>query len=80
MRDAKDRWEKVGHPMGTIRQYRSDWNTHVPDAVGAIACREVGIEHYTAIFNQLNEERASEQVIDDLRCNRHGAPVGGGIR
>jgi hypothetical protein len=48
MRDAKAHWEKVGHPMGTIRQYRSDWNTHVPDAVGAIACREVGIEHYTS--------------------------------
>jgi integrase len=64
MRDAKAHWEKVGHPTGTIRQYRSDWNTHVPDAVGAITCRELGIEHYTAIFNQLNEKRASEQVID----------------
>jgi integrase len=64
MRAAVKHWEKVGHPTGTIRQYRSDWNTHVPPAIGAVRCREVGISHYTAIFNRLNEERASEQVID----------------
>jgi hypothetical protein len=64
MRDARDHWENVGHPTGTIRQYRSDWNAHVPDKIGAVTCHEVGIAHYSAIFNQLNEERTSEQVID----------------
>ena len=64
MRAAVKHWETVGHPTGTIRQYRSDWNTHVPSAIGAVRCREVGISHYSAIFNRLNEERASEQVID----------------
>jgi hypothetical protein len=64
MRDARDHWEKVCHPTGTIRQYRSDWNTHIPAKIGAVPCREVDISHYTAIFNKLNEERASEQVID----------------
>jgi hypothetical protein len=64
MRDARDHWEKVGHRTGTIRQYRSDWNAHVPAVIGGVACRDVGIEHYSAVFNRLNEKRASEQVID----------------
>src|SRR4051812_36971771 len=64
MRAAVKHWRKVGHPTGTIQQYRSDWNTHVPPKIGAVPCREVEISHYTAIFNQLNEEQASEQVID----------------
>jgi integrase len=64
MRAAVKHWRKVGHPTGTIQQYRPDWNTHVPPKTGAIPCREVDISHYTAIFNQLNEKQASEQVID----------------
>ncbi len=64
MRGAVAHWRKVGHPTGTIQQYRSVWNTHVPSKIGAVPCREVDISHYTAIFNRLNEEQASEQVID----------------
>jgi hypothetical protein len=64
MRAAVKYWRKVGHPTGTIQQYRSDWNTHVPPKIGAVPCREVDISHYTAIFNQLNEKQTSEQVID----------------
>ncbi len=64
MRAAVKHWMKVGRPTGTIQQYRSDWNTHVPPEIGAVRCRDVDISHYTAIFDELNEEQASVQVID----------------
>ena len=63
MRAAVAHWEKVGHPTGTIRQYRSGWNAHVPATI-ATPCREVGIVHYAAVFNALNEERAPQHIID----------------
>ncbi|SDO33013.1 Phage integrase family protein [Klenkia soli] len=63
MRAARDHWEAVGRPPGTIRQYRSNYNTHIPESVGAKLCHDADISTWTAIFDNLNRARASEQVV-----------------
>jgi integrase len=78
MRAARDHWTTVGHPTGTIRQYRSDWNAHVPGKIGATPCREVGIATYAAIFNGLNAERAPQHIIDAV-ARTLGAVINFGV-
>jgi integrase len=58
MRDYVAHLEKAGAPQGTIRQYRSNWNTWVPEDVGAVPCGEAAFWHYTTIFTGLTEARA----------------------
>jgi integrase len=51
----------------------------VPAEIGAVVCREVGIVHHSAIFNQLNAERADEQVIDAVSRTLGAAVVKFGV-
>lgn len=78
MRAARGHWEKVGHPTGTVRQYRSNWNAHIPQLVGDTACREVAVAHYAAIFNALNKKRAPQPTIDAV-ARTLGAVVSFGV-
>lgn len=48
-----DDLRRSGEPEGTVRQYKSNWNVWVPDAVGGIPCGLAELEHFTAIFNEL---------------------------
>lgn len=46
-----DERREDGTPEGTVRQYLSDWNTWVPDAVGEAPARQVTFTHWRAIFD-----------------------------
>lgn len=63
---ALDALRKEHAPEGTIRQYKSDWNVHVPAEVGAVRCRDTEMYHFTSIFSGLVAAKASEQVIKNV--------------
>lgn len=49
----------AGDPEGTVRQYKSNWNTWVPAEVGEVLCRDAAIEHVSAILSGLSAEKSS---------------------
>ncbi|GAA4597852.1 hypothetical protein GCM10023107_42600 [Actinoplanes octamycinicus] len=63
---ALDTLRKERAPEGTIRQYKSDWNVHVPAEVGAVRCRDTEMYHFTSIFSGLVAAKASEQVVKNV--------------
>lgn len=63
MQDMLIQMRAAGDPEGTTRQYKSNWNTWVPEDVGGTRCLEVGIEHWTAIFDHANAEKAGDGTI-----------------
>ncbi len=63
IQDLLDHLREIDAPEGTVRQYKSDWNTWVPHLIGATACREAGLWHWTSIINGLNKAKASESRV-----------------
>jgi integrase len=57
---------KAGAPQGTIRQYKSNWNTWIPDDLGAARCRSVSLQHHTALLDHLGDNGASEQTVKNV--------------
>lgn len=55
---------KAGAPEGTVRQYKSNWNTWVPAEVGSVPCSEAGIEHLSAILSGLSANKSSLGTIN----------------
>ena len=47
-----------GAPEGTVRQYKSNWNTWVPAQVGATECGLARLWTYTAVFDALGKAGA----------------------
>jgi hypothetical protein len=70
VQDTLDTLRAEGAPEGTVRQYKSEWNTHVPSDVGAVRCGDTAIWHFTRVFSTTlqgtAEERASEQVVKNV--------------
>lgn len=54
-----DEKRSAGDPQGTVRQYKSNWNTWVPPELGSVVCADAGIEHVSALMSLLAEQRAS---------------------
>jgi hypothetical protein len=53
-----DEMRESGSPEGTIRQYRSNWNTWVPEEVGTVLCRDAGIGDLSKVTQQLGAKKA----------------------
>lgn len=51
---------------GSIRQYKSNWNTWIPDEVGQTLCLEADLGTWTAIFDHANAEGATEPTIRSI--------------
>ena len=67
MQDMLAAMDTAGEPEGTIRQYKSNWNTWVPANIGAkVRCLDVDIRHWAAIFDQANAEGASESTVKNI--------------
>lgn len=67
MQDMLAAMRTAGEPEGSIRQYKSNWNTWVPAAVGAnVRCLEVDIQHWAEIFDHANAEGASEPTVKSI--------------
>jgi integrase len=58
-----DHLRDIDVPGGTPRQYKSDWNCWVPQAIGEASCRDAGLWHWSEIFNGLNRAKASESRV-----------------
>ena len=65
-KDSLDTLRDEGAPEGTVRQYKSEWNTHVPADIGTVRCADTAIWHYTRVFSSLLQEKASEQVVKNV--------------
>lgn len=66
VQDALDTLRAESAPEGTVRQYKSEWNAHVPADIGAVRCAETAIWHYTRVFSSLVQGKASEQVVKNV--------------
>lgn len=55
--------EAVGAPAGSIKQYRSNWNTWVPREVAFTGCNELTIMQWTGIFDGIVENGGSESTV-----------------
>lgn len=67
MQDMVRDMRAAGGPEGSIRQYNSNWNTWVPEDIGAkVRCLDVDIRHWTAIFTYANANGASESTVKNI--------------
>ncbi|TWH05017.1 hypothetical protein L615_000100001720 [Nocardioides sp. J9] len=66
MQDMLAAMRTADEPEGSIRQYKSNWNTWVPAKIGALRCLDVDIRHWAAIFDHANAEKASESTIKNI--------------
>lgn len=66
MRDMLLQLEEAGDPQGSIRQYRSNWNTWVPEEVGKVSPLDIGPPHWAQIFDYANANKASEQTVKSI--------------
>jgi integrase len=57
---------RASAPEGTIRQYKSNWNTWVPDDLGDAKCHAVSLPHFTALLDHLGANDASEQTVRNV--------------
>ena len=78
VQDLLDHLRAIDAPEGTPRQYKSDWNTWVPQPIGATACRDAGLWHWTAILGGLNKAKSSESRVRAV-ARTLGAVVSFGI-
>lgn len=60
---ALDHLRNTGAPEGTVRQYKSNWNTWVPTEVGSASCRQASLWHWTTVFNGLDKALATEATV-----------------
>jgi integrase len=61
-----DSMREEKQPDGTIASYKSDWNTHMADEIGAVRCRDAALWHYKAVFQRLARAGASEAVVNNV--------------
>ncbi|MDN5896528.1 MAG: hypothetical protein L0H93_21215, partial [Nocardioides sp.] len=67
MQDMLAAMRTASEPEGSIRQYKSNWNTWVPAEIGAkVRCLDVDIRHWAAIFDRANAEGATEPTIKNI--------------
>jgi integrase len=55
--------QAVAIPVGSLKQYRSNWNRWVPIEVRLTPCDELTLAHWTQIFDGLTAEHASAATI-----------------
>lgn len=55
--------EAVGTPTGSIKQYRSNWNTWMPRETAFTGCNELTIMQWTEIFDGIVENGGSESTV-----------------
>jgi integrase len=53
MQSFVDHLRRTGSPVGTIRAYKSNYNTWVPPAVGAVRLHDLRRRHWTTVFDAL---------------------------
>lgn len=61
-----DEMRETGSPEGTVRQYRSNWNTWVPEQVGATRCRDAGIAEVSAILKVLGTKKSTLGTVNSV--------------
>ena len=67
MQDMLAAMRTASDAEGSIRQYKSNWNTWVPPEIGAkVRCLEVDIKHWSGIFDHANAEGASESTVKNI--------------
>lgn len=66
MRDMIVAMREGGDEEGSIRQYKSNWNTWVPESIGSVRCLDVDIRQWAAIFDNANKEKATETTIKNI--------------
>lgn len=59
--------EAVGTPQGTTKQYRSNWNVWVPEAIGRIPSRQADLLDWSRLFMEMEKAGASWQTIRNVR-------------
>ena len=79
MQDMLAAMRTAGEPEGSIRQYKSNWNTWVPaDIGGKVRCLDVDIRHWASIFDNANAEKASRAHRAEHRTDPRRAHGMGG--
>lgn len=64
--DMLNQKRSVESAEGSIRQYRSNWNTWIPDEVALTRCADADITTWTRIFDHANAEGASESTVRSI--------------
>lgn len=58
---------EAGDPEGSVRQYKSNWNTWIPSDVGSkVRCLDADIRHWKAIFDSANSRGATEPTVKNI--------------
>jgi integrase len=55
-----------GGEEGSIRQYKTNYNTWITDEIGHLRCLDAELRHWTAIFDHLNHGKASETTVRNM--------------
>ncbi len=76
--DFIDHLRACGEPEGTIRQYKSNWNTWVPAKVGKTQCGLAQLWHFTVVFNNLSQQHASLGTVRAV-ARTLGAAIAHGV-
>ena len=66
MQDVLIAMRDSGDAEGSIRQYKSNWNTWMPVSIGKVPCLDVDIRQWSAIFDNTNKEKASETTVKNI--------------
>jgi integrase len=80
VQDCLDALRRAGRPEGTIRQYRSDWNSLVPEELGSLPCRSVTVFHWQRLMDSLVEARVSEGRIASVVRTLNAVTMWGAAR
>lgn len=59
-----DELRDAGQPEGTVRQYKSNWNTWMDELIGDRLCQEATIREVKSVMNQLNASKATLGTVN----------------